>query len=59
MSVKSTGTFRLNVLGSSASASGGLEETLADRTRLDFLGNVGKRLGTCRKTERAVCEPSD
>jgi hypothetical protein len=47
------------MLGSSASAKGGVEETLADRTRSHFLGNVGKRLGTCRKTDCAVCEGSD
>lgn len=61
--LKNIGTLRLNVLGSSASASasakGGLEETLADRTRSHFLGNVGKRLGICRKTGCAVCERSD
>jgi hypothetical protein len=49
------------VLGglASASAKGGLEETLEGRTRSHFLGNVEKKLWTCRKTGCVVCERSD
>jgi len=47
------------MLGSSASAKRGLEETLADRTRSHFLSNGGKRLRTCHKTDCALCEGSD